>query len=62
MVEDGYRFIQGILPVKMHKEFTALSRKQGQPRSELLRRAIEAFLKDANKIRKGGRKNESGGK
>lgn len=45
VVKDGYRFIQGLLPTRMHKNFTELSRKLGMSRSEMLRNAIEAFLK-----------------
>lgn len=43
--KDGYRFIQGLLPARMHKDFTELSRKLGKSRSETLRNVIEAFLK-----------------
>lgn len=50
VVNDGYRFIQGLLPAKMHKDFTVLSRKLEQSRSELLRQAIEHFLKDSKSI------------
>ncbi len=46
VVKDGYRFIQGLLPAKMHKKLTEVSRKLGQARSETLRNAIEAFLKN----------------
>lgn len=46
VVKEGYRFIQGLLPAKMHREFTEFSRRQRQSRSELLRKAIEAFLKE----------------
>lgn len=46
IVKDGYRFIQGLLPTKMHRELTEFSRKLGQSRSESLRKAIENFLKD----------------
>lgn len=45
VVKDGYRFIQGLLPARMHKDFTEFSRKSGKSRSEMLRNAIEAFLK-----------------
>lgn len=48
VVKDGYRFIQGLLPAKMHMDFTELSRKLGQSRSETLRQSIEYFL-DENK-------------
>jgi len=44
--KEGYRFIQGLIPVKMHKELTEASRKLGQSRAETLRNAIEAFLKN----------------
>lgn len=43
-VKDGYRFIQGLLPAKTHREFTELSKRLKQPRSETLRNAIDAFL------------------
>lgn len=49
VVKEGYRFIQGLLPAKMHREFTEFSRRQGRSRSELLRKAIEAFLKEGAK-------------
>ena len=44
--KDGYRFIQGLIPMKMHKELTEASRKLGQSRSETIRNAIDAFLKN----------------
>ena len=44
VVKDGYRFIQGLLPAKMHRDFTELSRKLGKSRSEMLRNAIDAYL------------------
>lgn len=43
--KEGYRFIQGLIPAKMHKEFTGISKKLGQSKAETLRNAIEAFLK-----------------
>lgn len=46
VVKDGYRFIQGLLPARMHKDFTELSRKLGKSRSETLRNAIDTFLKN----------------
>lgn len=46
ITKDGYRFVQGLLPAKLHREFTELSKKLGQSRSELLRQAIERFLKN----------------
>lgn len=46
VVKDGYRFIQGLIPVKMHRELTRISRELGQSRSETLRQAIEHFLKN----------------
>lgn len=46
VVKEGYRFIQGLLPAKMHREFTEFSRKLGKSRSETLRNAIENFLKN----------------
>lgn len=46
IAKDGYRFIQGLLPAKTHREFTELSRKLGQSRSETLRNAIDAFLRN----------------
>lgn len=46
VVKDGYRFVQGLIPTKMHKELTEASRKLGQSRSETLRNAIDAFLKN----------------
>ena len=45
-VKDGYRFIQGLIPVKMHRELTRISKELGQSRSESLRDAIDAFLKN----------------
>lgn len=45
IVKDGYRFIQGLIPAKMHKDLTKISRDLGQSRAETLRNAIEAFLK-----------------
>jgi len=47
VVKDGYRFIQGLIPVKMHKELTKISRERGHSRSESLRNAIDSFLKNA---------------
>ena len=44
VVKDGYRFIQGLLPAKMHRDFTELSRKLEMSRSEMLRNAIDAYL------------------
>ena len=44
--KDGYRFIQGLIPAKMHRELTEASKKAGQSRSEMLRNSIEAFLKN----------------
>jgi len=46
VVKDGYRFIQGLLPARMHKDFTELSRKLGMSRSAVLRNAIDAFLRN----------------
>lgn len=57
VAKDGYRFIQGLIPVKMHKELTETSRKLGQSRSETLRNAIHAFLK--SHIGKGNTQNAS---
>jgi metal-responsive CopG/Arc/MetJ family transcriptional regulator len=48
VVKDGYRFIQGLLPARMHKDFTELSRRLGQSRSETLRNAIDAFLQNSS--------------
>ena len=48
VVKDGYRFIQGLLPAKMHRDFTELSRKLGMSRSEMLRNAIDAYLSNKN--------------
>lgn len=42
----GYRLIQGLIPVEMYKELTETSRRLEQPRSESLRVAINAFLKN----------------
>lgn len=50
VVKDGYRFIQGLLPVRMHKDFTELSRKLGQSRSESLRDAIDHYMKEKRMI------------
>lgn len=46
VAKDGYRFVQGLIPTKMHRDLTEVSRKMGQSRSETLRNAIEAFLKN----------------
>lgn len=43
-MKDGYRFVQGLVSVKMHKELAKLSRDLGQSRAETVRQAIEAFL------------------
>ena len=56
IVKDGYRFIQGLLPARMHKEFTEYSRKVGLSRSEALRQAIDFVLQNAN-----SKKQESSG-
>ena len=47
IVKDGYRLVQGLLPARMHKEFTEYSRRMGQSRSETLRQAIELVLQNA---------------
>ena len=44
--KEGYRFIQGLIPAKTHKEFSGISKKLGQSKAETLRNAIEAFLKN----------------
>lgn len=52
--KEGYRFIQGLIPAKIHKEFSGISKKMGQSRAETLRKAIECYLKQY-----GGKKNAS---
>jgi hypothetical protein len=44
--KEGYRFIQGLIPAKMHKEITRISRELGQSRAETLRNAIALFLEN----------------
>ena len=41
--KEGYRFIQGLIPAKIHKEFSGISKKLGQSKAETLRKAIESF-------------------
>lgn len=44
--KEGYRFIQGLIPAKIHKEFSGISKKLGQSRAETLRKAIESFIEN----------------
>lgn len=45
-MDDGYKFLQGLIPIKMHRDFTLLARKLRKSRSMLLREAVEFFLKN----------------
>jgi len=38
--KDGYRFVQGLIPTKIHKELVEASRRLGQSKSETIRNAI----------------------
>ncbi len=44
--KEGYLFIQGLIPAKIHKEFSGISKKLGQSRAETLRKAIESFIEN----------------
>ena len=44
--KEGYRFIQGLIPAKIHKEFSGISKKLGQSKAETLRKAIESFIEN----------------
>ena len=46
MTKDGYRFIQGLIPVKMHKKLSETSRRLNQSNAETLRNAIGLFLEN----------------
>ncbi|MBM2834937.1 MAG: hypothetical protein HW406_2098 [Candidatus Brocadiaceae bacterium] len=47
VVKDGYRFIQGLISVRMHKELTKFSRELGQSNAQTVRDAIDSFLTNA---------------
>ena len=52
MTKDGYRFVQVLLPVKIHRSLTDTSRKLQQSNAETVRNAINSFL--SNKEYKAG--------
>lgn len=47
VTKDGFRFVQGLIPVRMHKDLTRFSRELGQSNAKSMRDAIAAFLKNA---------------
>jgi len=47
-MKDGYRFVQGLIPTKIHKELVEASRRLGQSKSETIRNAIAAFLRNSS--------------
>lgn len=47
IVKDGFRFVQGLIPVKMHRDLTRVSRDFGVSKAEILRQGIDLFLKSA---------------
>ena len=56
VTKDGFRFIQGLIPVKMHKKLTNFSRELGQSNAKTVRDAIDSFLENAKseKLAKSG--------
>ncbi|TLD41844.1 MAG: hypothetical protein JETT_1861 [Candidatus Jettenia ecosi] len=45
-MDGGYKFLQGLIPIKMHRDFTLLARELRKSRSMLLREAVEFYLKN----------------
>ena len=43
VTKDGFRFVQGLIPVRMHKDLTRFSRELGQSNAKSMRDAIAAF-------------------
>ncbi|GAB61808.1 hypothetical protein KSU1_C0212 [Candidatus Jettenia caeni] len=44
--KEGYKFIQGLIPIRIHLELVEVSRKLEKSNSETLRNTIHAFLKN----------------
>ncbi len=47
VVKDGFRFIQGLIPVRMHKDLTRISRDMGVSKAEIIRQGIDLFLQNS---------------
>ena len=47
VVKDGFRFVQGLIPVRMHKDLTRVSRDFGVSEAEIILQGIALFLQNA---------------